>query len=80
MRDQPAPFKIEVSEDVLSDLGYRLAKTWSFRRLEGMGWDAGTDPDYLEELVQYWGQTYEWRLHGATAQAILNLDSARMNC
>jgi microsomal epoxide hydrolase len=61
MKDEITPFRIEVPEDVLSDLQQRLEHTrWSYQ-VEGANWDAGTDLDYLKELVAYWQGTYDWR-------------------
>jgi len=61
MKDEITPFRIEVPEDVLSDLRQRLEHTrWSYQ-LEGTNWDAGTDLDYVKELLAYWQDTYNWR-------------------
>jgi Epoxide hydrolase N terminus len=61
MKDEITPFRIEVPEDVLSDLQQRLEHTrWSYQ-VVGTNWDAGTDLDYLKELVAYWQGTYDWR-------------------
>ena len=30
---------------------------------EGFGWDRGTDPNYLADLVTDWADRYDWRLH-----------------
>jgi pimeloyl-ACP methyl ester carboxylesterase len=58
-------FRIDVIADVLSDLRQRLTNTrWSYQ-LEGTNWDAGTDLNYLRELVDYWQNTYDWRKHEA---------------
>jgi hypothetical protein len=55
------PFMINVAQEVLSDLQLRLKNTrWSYHR-EGTGWDAGTDLNYLKQLVAYWLDTYDWR-------------------
>jgi pimeloyl-ACP methyl ester carboxylesterase len=55
------PFRIEVAQEVLSDLRQRLRNTrWSYG-LDGTNWDAGTDLDYLRELVDYWQNTYDWQ-------------------
>ena len=63
--DKVTPFKIEVAEDVLTDLRQRLDSTrWTYQR-KGENWDAGTDLDYLKELVDYWRNAYEWRKHEA---------------
>jgi pimeloyl-ACP methyl ester carboxylesterase len=59
--DEIKAFRIEVASEVLSDLRQRLKNTrWSYQ-LEGTNWDAGTDLDYLKELVGYWQNTYDWR-------------------
>ena len=56
-------FKIEVSDDVLDDLKQRLARTRFPDQLEGAGWDYGTELSYLKELVGYWKDKYDWRVH-----------------
>ena len=33
--------------------------------VEDTGWDAGTECEYLRELVGYWQNTYDWRKHEA---------------
>jgi pimeloyl-ACP methyl ester carboxylesterase len=63
--DEIRAFRIEVAPEVLDDLRLRLNKTrWSYQP-EGTNWDAGTDPSYLRELVDYWQDTYDWRQHEA---------------
>jgi pimeloyl-ACP methyl ester carboxylesterase len=63
--DKVSPFRIQVAEEVLNDLRHRLNHTrWSYQ-VEGKHWDAGTDLDYLRELVAYWQGTYDWRKHEA---------------
>ena len=52
--DTVSPFKIDVAEELLSDLRQRLENTrWSYQA-PGTTWDAGTDYLYLKELVGYW--------------------------
>ena len=47
------PFRIHVADAVLEDLRLRLRNTrWSYQ-VEGASWKAGTDLDYLKELVAY---------------------------
>jgi Epoxide hydrolase N terminus len=66
--DRIGSFQINISPGVLSDLRERLKNTrWSCS-VEGAGWDSGTDPQYLRELVAYWENTYDWRKH----EAVLN--------
>jgi pimeloyl-ACP methyl ester carboxylesterase len=63
--DEIRTFRIEVAPEVLSDLRQRLKNArWSYQ-VEGTDWDAGTDLDYLKELVDYWRDTYDWRKHEA---------------
>src|SRR5262249_46866881 len=46
-------------------LRQRLQNTrWSYQ-VAGSNWDAGTDLHYLQELVAYWRDTYDWRQHEA---------------
>jgi len=51
-----------VPADVLDDLRRRLLAT---RRvaLPRVGWERGTDADYLADLVAYWAGSYDWRVH-----------------
>jgi len=59
--DEIRTFRLEVAPEILSDLRQRLKNTrWSYQ-LEGTNWDAGTDLDYLKELVDYWQNTYDWQ-------------------
>ena len=61
--DKISAFRIDVAQEVLSDLRQRLQNTrWSYQ-VAGTKWDAGTDLDYLKELVTYWQDTYDWRKH-----------------
>ena len=61
MTNEISPFRIEVPDDVLSDLRRRLEYTRWVGAVEGTHWEAGTDFDYLRELVAYWQSTYDWR-------------------
>jgi pimeloyl-ACP methyl ester carboxylesterase len=63
--DRISPFTIEVAPEVLGDLRQRLKNTrWSYQ-VQGTNWEAGTDLNYLKELVAYWHDTYDWRKHEA---------------
>ena len=56
-------FKIEVPQEVLNDLSTRLKLTRWTDEPENAGWNYGTNPDYLRELVTYWHNGYDWRQH-----------------
>src|SRR5215208_957133 len=68
------PFRIEVPQDDLDDLQYRLTRTrWANElppeeRGSGSqagpvppGWEYGVPVSYVKELVEYWSDGYEWR-------------------
>jgi microsomal epoxide hydrolase len=59
------PFRIEVPDEVLDDLRERLARTRFPDRIEGSGWDYGTDGAYLEELCAWWRDKFDWRAREA---------------
>jgi microsomal epoxide hydrolase len=56
-----APFTIDVPDEVLVDLRARLEATRWPATLPGVGWDDGTDVDWLRELCEYWRDGYDWR-------------------
>jgi pimeloyl-ACP methyl ester carboxylesterase len=55
------PFKIEIAEQTLEDLRRRLENTRWANEIADTGWEYGTNPDYLKELVEYWRRDFEWR-------------------
>lgn len=57
------PFKIQVSQETLDDLGLRLQRTRWTDEPENAGWQYGTNPSYLKELVRHWQTKYDWRKH-----------------
>lgn len=57
------PFKISVPDSVLADLRERLARTRLPDEVHGSGWDYGTNLAYLNELLAYWRERYDWRKH-----------------
>ena len=55
-----SPFTVDVPAGVLRDLRDRLDRT-RFPQPTAPGWQAGTDPDYLRDLVAYWRDGFDWR-------------------
>jgi pimeloyl-ACP methyl ester carboxylesterase len=55
------PFKIDVQQTVLDDLQARLRQTRWPDAPENVGWKYGTDPVFLQSLVAYWQDGYDWR-------------------
>jgi pimeloyl-ACP methyl ester carboxylesterase len=59
------PFRIDVPQARLDDLGARLANTRWPDELPGVGWDRGVPLGYLKDLAEYWRTGYDWRVHEA---------------
>lgn len=55
------PFQIQISQDTLDDLRARLNNTRWPDHLPDIGWQQGTERDWLRHLVSYWGETFDWR-------------------
>jgi pimeloyl-ACP methyl ester carboxylesterase len=58
-------FEFHVSAEELEDLGRRLASARWPGDSPGEPWSHGTDRAYLQELVSYWRDQYDWRAHEA---------------
>jgi pimeloyl-ACP methyl ester carboxylesterase len=58
-------FEIRVDDAVLGDLAARLADTRLPPDQGPRGWDAGSSPDYLRELLDHWRTGYDWRAQEA---------------
>ena len=55
------PFKIAIPDAAVSDLQQRLANTRLPDQIPGTSWEYGTDRAYLQELLEYWQNDYDWR-------------------
>jgi len=65
----PQPFTIAIPDATLADLRERLARVrWPDTPPEA-NWDYGTNLAYLQELVAYWRDAYDWRVHEAQLNA-----------
>ncbi|XP_043251770.1 juvenile hormone epoxide hydrolase 1-like [Colletes gigas] len=63
------PFKIDVPTSVVDDLKYRLAKRRQYvNPLEDAAWTYGISTKYLDTVLDYWKDKYNW----AERQALLN--------
>jgi len=58
-------FKIAIPQATLDDLRERLVRTRWIDEVEGSGWTYGVSLGYMKELVDYWQQSYDWRIHEA---------------
>ena len=59
----PRPFTLRVAEEVLADLRRRLEGARWPDEVPGGGWRYGADLAYMKELVAYWRDRYDWRVH-----------------
>ena len=55
------PFRIHIADEVLNDLRARLRQTRWAEQIPGMGWEQGTELDWLQRLVSYWTDEFDWR-------------------
>jgi pimeloyl-ACP methyl ester carboxylesterase len=78
----PSPFTVNVPDAVLRDLADRLARS-RFPERTAAPWRAGTDPDYLRELVTYWHDDFDWRACerelNALPQFTVSIDGQRVH-
>jgi len=58
-------FTLEVPDSALDDLQQRLARTRWGQELDDPGWEDGTSPAWLRELVAWWREGYDWRAQEA---------------
>ena len=62
-------FTVAVPDEVLDDLRARLQRTRLPNAIDGIGWEQGTELGYLEELLAYWREDYDWRATEARLNA-----------
>lgn len=55
------PYEIDVPQADLEDLASRLAKFRAPPDPEARGWEDGVNLKYLEELIAYWRDGFNWR-------------------
>ena len=79
----PKPFSVQVPAEVLEDLRSRLARTRWLDPLPYPSWTAGADPGYLNDLVAYWADSFDWRAQesylNSFAQFTANIDGQRVH-
>lgn len=52
---------VAVAEPVLADLWDRLDRARLPNQIEGIGWDQGTELGWLQEVIAYWRNDFDWR-------------------
>jgi microsomal epoxide hydrolase len=56
-----SPFQIAIPDEAIADLNRRLENTRIPDQIDDTSWEYGTDVSYLEELIQYWRDDFDWR-------------------
>lgn len=69
---QPKPFTLSVPDADITDLHDRLARTRMPDRAPVDPWVAGTEPDWLADLITYWRDGFDWRAEEAALNAFDN--------
>jgi pimeloyl-ACP methyl ester carboxylesterase len=69
---RPEPFRIEIPDAALASLRQRLTQRRAAADFCNDDWGYGTNGAYLEELVEYWIDGYDWREHEAAMNAYAN--------
>ena len=59
--DAIVPFRIQVPDAVLRDLKSRLERARFADEFPDAGWDYGTNLNYIQSLMTYWRDRYDWR-------------------
>ncbi len=54
-------FHIQVEEEVLNDLSVKLGHIRWPDQMDGSEWEQGTELGYLQSLVAYWRDRFDWR-------------------
>jgi microsomal epoxide hydrolase len=70
MSKSPEPFSLHVPDSDLVDLRERLSRTRFPDQAPGEPWAYGADLAYMQILVAYWRDQFEWRAHEARLNAI----------
>ena len=69
MSDAVTPFRVDIPQADLDDLGARLERTrWPDAETTDGNWDQGMPLDRARALADYWRTDYDWR----RAETLLN--------
>ena len=70
MNKSSARFSLHVPDADLADLRERLSRTRFPDQAPGEPWAYGTDLAYMQNLVAYWQDQFDWRVHEARLNAL----------
>ena len=66
------PFTLHVDDATMADLRERLARTRLPDEVPDSEWRLGTNRDFVQELVAYWANGFDWRAQEAAFNAFNN--------
>ena len=66
---QIVPFQVDIPQAALDDLQNRLANTRLPDQIPGASWEYGAERGYVEELLRYWVNEFDWRAQEARINA-----------
>jgi len=67
------PFHIHIPDEALDDLRSRLRQTRWPDQIPGIGWKQGTELNWLERLVSYWANEFDWHAWERRLNALTHL-------
>jgi pimeloyl-ACP methyl ester carboxylesterase len=59
------PFSIRIDDAILDDLRSRIRGTRWPDQVPGIGWEQGTELEYLKDVLAYWADGFDWRAREA---------------
>ena len=62
MNEQIEPFKLFVPTSAITDLRDRLKRARLPDQSPGPPWAYGTDVDWMRGSIEYWRDTFDWRI------------------
>jgi pimeloyl-ACP methyl ester carboxylesterase len=68
-------FHIQVEEKVLNDLRAKLGQVRWPEQMDGAEWEQGTELSYLQSLVAYWRDSFNWRQQEAELNRLAHFRS-----
>lgn len=69
MAQTPEPFSLTIADAAIADLRDRLAGTRLPDAAPGEPWAYGTSVDYMQSLLAYWREGFDWRAQEAALNA-----------
>jgi pimeloyl-ACP methyl ester carboxylesterase len=69
MPGQVTSTELRIADALIADLRERLSRTRFPDQAPGPAWAYGTDLDYMQQLVEYWRTSFDWRAQEAQLNA-----------